>query len=188
MRLTNYDELVAFIEEGDHSDDEILEAAQQHTHLWRTCEGCKEFYETEDEYFMWVLFEDLKVEMSEITLKYIWENFGETFLQEDSNIFSYLHGCRNEMALTKQASNEMFEYACNVELELEYRFADPDIYEQSDYVDTLRKVAAHPLCTDKLLSSAARGIHLSEKFDCVGDFEECENCQELLSEAIDPKN
>lgn len=188
MNLTNYDEMAAFIEEGGHADDEILEAARQHTHLWSTCESCEEFYETEDEYFMWVLFEASKANLSKDTLKYIWEKFGETFLQEDSNMFSYLHACRNEIALFSKAPIELFEYACNHEIEMQFSNADSDIYERSDYVDLLTKVSKHPLCTQGLLNAAANGIHLSGKFDCVGDFDNCENCHELLIEAVNSKH
>lgn len=188
MNLTNYEEMLAFIEDGSHSDGEILEAAQQHSHLWSDCESCKEFYETEDEYFMWALFSYSKAEMSEDVLKYIWEKFGETFLQEDSNMFSYLHACRNEIALYAKAPIELFEYACKHEIEMQFSFADYDIYEQSDFVDLLTKVAKHPLYTESLLKGAANGIHLSAKFDCVGDLDKCENCQELINEAIKAKN
>jgi len=187
---SNSEELGDLVASSEMSSQQIDEFIDKHSHYVWECQGiCGEIIDLFDEYPLQLLLEHNVKKMTNEQCELVHEQIGTHISPEDQGTRANVAGAKLKLSVGRGLFSfvaEDLEQWLDEE-HLDKTFSDEEILESvRDYI---LELTSFDSCNEDTLESFISAYHNPGNWrdggpNCDGDFEACDDCQEMLSEAV----
>lgn len=184
------EELGDLVSSGEMTSQQIDEFLEKHAHYVWECGGiCREIIDLFDEYPLQLLLEHNVKKMTNEQCELVHEQIGTHISPEDQGTRANVAGAKLKLSVGRGLFSfvaEDLEQWLDEE-HLDKTFSDEEILESvRDYI---LELTSFDSCNEDTLESFISSYHNPGNWrdggpNCDGDFEACDDCQEMLSEAL----